>query len=262
MQPIVLLADSQLLFHRVGDVPWLARVRGGMESALSKAAYVGASNGDLPEFFELFRAAMEPLGVESCRAIPSRPSEADLEYLGDADLVLLAGGDVAKGWEVIAGEGMLPRILEGYYQGSVLMGVSAGAVQLGLGWVASNELGNGGAQVLETSKLVPRWIDVHAEPEWERLSTAMLLDLPDRKGSVDPAGAGWRVGLGIPSGGGAIFHPGSTLEAVRFPLQEIEVIEGELRHSLLVPPSDSAGVDSAGVDSPGVDSPGVDSPGR
>ncbi len=256
MQPIYLLADSQLLFHRAGEVRWLDRVSGDMEPVLAKAAYIGASNGDAPEFFELFRAAMEPLGVESCRAIPSRPAGSDLEYLGSAELVLLAGGDVAKGWEVIVGEGMLPRILESYYGGGVLMGVSAGAVQLGLGWPESDEPGNGEARCLETSKLVPRWIDVHAEPEWERLSTAMLIDRPTRKGSAGPAATGRRAGLGIPSGGGAIFHPGSTLEAVRFPLQELEVVAGELRRSLLMPPSDSPGLDSPGVDSPGVDSPG------
>ena len=58
-----------------------------------RAAYLGASNGDQPEFYELFCAAVDTVGIRDTRHVPSDPSAADRSYLEGADLVLLAGGD-------------------------------------------------------------------------------------------------------------------------------------------------------------------------
>jgi cyanophycinase len=63
-QPIYLLADSQLLF-------WEDARRGGsllLEELACRgvprsphAAYIGASNGDAPESYEIFEAAEQPV---------------------------------------------------------------------------------------------------------------------------------------------------------------------------------------------------------
>lgn len=221
IRPIFLFADSQPLFWRRDGELFLERVRRLLAGERPKAAYVGASNGDQPEFYELFRGAMEGIGVTDTRMIPSEPAASDLEWFDEADLILLAGGDVRRGFRVMKRNGISQRLIERYYTGALLMGVSAGAVQLGLhGWAEAD----GGLELFETFKLVPFLIDVHAEPDWLRLHRG----LPETE---EPT-----RGLGIPSGAGAILHPDLTLEPVRRPLVELERHDGEIRQSLIYPP--------------------------
>src|SRR5215216_5548370 len=97
LKPILLLADSQLLFWRENGELLIERALKASTRDRPKAAYVGASNGDEPDFYEIFVSAMEGLGIFDCRMIPSTVSEVDLAFLNDADIVLLAGGDVETG---------------------------------------------------------------------------------------------------------------------------------------------------------------------
>ncbi len=222
VRPIFLLADSQLLFWRQeSGALFLRSVRSLCGSASPSAAYVGASNGDQPEFFELFCGAMEGIEVTDCRMIPSEPAEDDLEALDAADLILLAGGDVHRGWRIMQRNGVQQKVIERYYTGAVLMGISAGAMQLGLYGMSEHD---DGAKQFETFKLAPFLIDVHAGPEWARLRNAL------------PKTEDHARGLGIPSGAGAILHPDLTLEAVRRPLLELVQQEGRIRESLIFPP--------------------------
>ena len=159
-----------------------------------KAGYVGASNGDDPDFYAIFVAAMEGVGVFDCRMIPSAVSEADLAFLNDADIILLAGGDVEIGWQTFLTNGLDKHIVRRYFEGATLIGISAGAVQLGLGYL----------------KLVPFIIGAHEEStNWK--TTRELLRL---------SGSNTRA-IGLPTGGGAIYHPNHTVEPLRHPLKEI-----------------------------------------
>lgn len=245
VRPILLLADSQLLFWHGGEGDlFLRRVRGWIDAERPLAAYLGASNGDRPEFFELFRAAMEGIGITDCRHIPAEPSPADLDFLAEAHLVLLAGGDVERGWRALKTQGLESLLIQRYYAGAVLIGLSAGAVQLGhYGWVDGDkddpDNGNGPSNgngaitdpqgkpphLFETLKLVPMLVDVHDEPDWSGLRHR----LPHADEPVH--------GLGIPSGAGAILHPDLTLEAVRHPLVEWRREGDGLRQALLLPPA-------------------------
>lgn len=241
VKPIFLLADSQLLFWKNEEGRYLLErarellLEGDAERTL-KAAYLGASNGDLPEFYELFRAAMAEIGIRKSRHIPAHPTADDLEALDQADLILLAGGDTLAGWRAFQAAGVHGRIAQRYYAGAVLVGISAGAVQLGLkGWESSSAAGGanaaGGTGVaegdagasFETLRLVPFVIDVHDETTWGQLHS-----LVQRSGELTR-------GYGIPTGGGALYHPDYSLEPVRHPLTEIELREGELRTSLVLP---------------------------
>jgi peptidase E len=223
LKPIFLLADSQLLFWRDEEGNrFLDRARALIDAEAAgqapKAAYLGASNGDLPEFYDLFVGAMAEIGVRAgdCRHIPSQPDAEDLESLAAADLILLAGGDVQRGWRAFTAAGLKEKIVERYYAGAILVGVSAGAVQLGLkGW--SDD------EVFDTFQLVPFVIDVHDEPSWSGLLRA-----------VPKAGEVAR-GFGIPSGGGALYHPDYSLEPVRHTLTEVQATENGLRQALLFP---------------------------
>jgi cyanophycinase len=168
IKPIILLADSQLLFFREEGEPFLVRAVEACEEGdvgrPLKAAYLGASNGDAPEFYDLFMAAMGEVGIRDTRMIPSDPAPEDRAFLETADLILLAGGDVERGWDVFDRTGLREVILSRYYAGALLIGISAGAVQLGLkGWNEQEKL-------FDTFRLVPFVIDVHDEPGWARLS--------------------------------------------------------------------------------------------
>ena len=220
LQPILLTADSQLLFWQVDGEPFLARCRARLGDE-PRAAYIGASNGDVLDFYHLFRGAMEGVGISRCRMIPSVPSEEDLEFIDEADLILLAGGDVARGWEVMKDNGITQKLIERYYTGALLAGVSAGAVQLGLfGLYEEGEA----AQPFETLKLVPYLIDAHAEPDWDRLRRAM------------PSVGEHVRGLGIPTGGGALIHGDLAVEPVRHPLTEMTYDGDRVTQALIFPP--------------------------
>ena len=228
LKPIFLLADSQLLFWRDEEGKrFLDRARVLIDADTDagrepKAAYLGASNGDLHEFYELFLSAMAEIGIRDCRQIYSQPNAEELEFLGEADLILLAGGDVRRGWTVFEETGLKDKLVERYYAGAILVGVSAGAVQLGLkGW--SEDGSEDGPEVFDTFRLVPFVIDVHDEGSWSGLYRAL------------PRAGEHARGFGIPTGGGALYHPDYSVEPVRHALTEVEATESGLRQALLLP---------------------------
>jgi cyanophycinase len=233
IKPILLLADSQLLFHRGDEGSFLdRRVRALLDeegvNPDPKAAYLGASNGDAPEFYDLFRSAMSTIAIETCRLIPTEPSATDRDFLAEADLILLAGGDTQRGFRAFVSAGIKDKIVERYYAGAILLGVSAGAVQLGLkGWDEAGE------KTFDTFRLVPFVVDVHDEPSWSRLLRA-----------VPRAGEHAR-GFGIPTGGGALYHPDYSVEPVRHPLTEVTVDEEGVVHQALLFPGERSETEMA-----------------
>ena len=203
MQTIFLLADSQLLFWRDGGQLLLERV---VTRDQLKAAYIGASNGDDPNFYEIFVSAMEGVGVVDCQMIPSAVSEADMEFLNNADVILLSGGDVEAGWRVFLNNGLSEHIIRRYYEGASLIGVSAGAVQLGLCGLAAD------GSLIETFKLVPFIIGAHEESDnWKTARELLRLSGPGK------------TAIGLPAGGGAIYHQDHTVEALRHPLVKLSL---------------------------------------
>src|SRR5215467_3144281 len=106
LQPIYLFADSQLLFWRTAEGLFLNRITEPLTAAPPRAAYVGASNGDDPQFYAIFEFAMEGIGVRDCRMIRSSFSADDESFIREADIVLLAGGDVERGWQVLSETGL------------------------------------------------------------------------------------------------------------------------------------------------------------
>jgi peptidase E len=242
IKPVFLLADSQLLFWREGDRPFLARARellaaDGAGGAL-RAAYLGAANGDAPEFYDLFVAAMAEIGIADCRMIPTEAAAEDHAYLETADLILLAGGDIERGWQAFERAGLPPKLLARYYAGALMVGISAGAVQLGLkGWSED------GDRLFDTLRIVPFVVDAHDEPGWIRLH------------SIVPRAGEHVRGYGLPSGGGALYHPDYSVEPIRHGLVEISLSAEEgLRQSLLYPPepgaspADGGGEEAAALD--------------
>ncbi|HEX2079883.1 MAG TPA: Type 1 glutamine amidotransferase-like domain-containing protein [Longimicrobium sp.] len=222
--PLFLLADSQLLFWPEEEGPFADRIAAAAPAA-PRAAYLGASNGDNPDFYSIFLAAMERIGPAECRMIPAVPSDDERAYLEAAELVVLAGGDVERGWRAFQASGVNELVERRYREGVVLVGVSAGAVQLGTaGWPAGNPDAPFG-----TWGLAPFVVDAHAEDaDWAELRTV-----------VAARGEGAR-GFGIPRGGGLVYHPDGSVEAVRRPLYEFTVVGGELVTATILPPAAAA----------------------
>jgi hypothetical protein len=79
-------------------------------------------------------------------------------------------------------------------------------------------------KLIDTFKLVPFIIGAHEErQEWRSLIEAIeLLD-------------GRAEGIGIPTGGGLIYYPDQSIEAIRYPLNEFAMREGLIVNRLLLP---------------------------
>jgi Peptidase family S51 len=213
LKSIYLLADSQLLFWKQDDSVFLQSMRSEIVKENPKAAYIGASNHDQLDYYELFKAGMERIGVRNCQMIRASFPAADATFMDEADLILLSGGDVETGWNAFQQNGFGEALVKRYYNGAVLIGVSAGAVQLG--W---------GAARVETFKLVPYIIGAHEEKNgWKELIKLVI----EMKGALR--------GLGIPSGAGAIYRPGDSIEPVRHSLFEYFLSGNSITHNLLVP---------------------------
>ncbi|HTX96721.1 MAG TPA: Type 1 glutamine amidotransferase-like domain-containing protein [Mycobacterium sp.] len=221
-QPLYLLADSQLLFWKREDQLILETALDGLVSGRPlSAAYIGASNGDRPEFYEIFEAAVEAAGITNHRMIHSSFGPDDRAYLERAQLIVLAGGDMRRGWNAFEKTGMKDAILCRYAEGAVLVGISAGAIQLGrFGIVEKPD--SAAPELIDLFGLVPMVIDAHDEQaEWARLSR-----------TIDSL-QGRATGLGIPSGGGAIVHPDATVAPLRRPAHEFRFEGSRVKQSLL-----------------------------
>jgi peptidase E len=217
-----LLADSQLLFWKSQDGLFLQSIRSRARNTEPRAVYIGASNNDAPEFYDLFVAAMNGADVRHCGMIPSSFPQSSRELLNDADIVLLAGGEVEAGHKVIVESGMAEAIQRRYREGAILIGVSAGAVQLGQ--YAIVERSSGTTELLDMLKLFPHIVSAHDEKsDWESLSKVVQM--------LDGAASG----IGIPSGGGLIYHADNSIEAVRRSLYTFSMKDGLLTRDVLLP---------------------------
>ncbi len=223
---IYLFADSQLLFWKRRGRLLLEELVEQAATEAPRAAYIGASNGDRPEFYEIFAAAMQSVGVADRRCITSAFSPDDRAFLESAHIILLSGGEVRVGWDAFERTGMKDVILARYAQGAVLVGISAGAIQLGRQAVVE-ATGSAASELLDVFNLVPAVVDVHDERnDWSRLSrTIHLLE-------------GGAIGLGIPTGGGVAVHPDGEFEPLRQPAHEFLFDGSRLTHSLLCPRKD------------------------
>ena len=133
IKPLYLLADSQLFFWKSDSDSLAERIRADLDTSNPKAAYIGAPMAISRSSTACFEAAMESMGISDCRLVPSQPSREDILFLENADLIVLSGGDVERGWRRFEQNGLKELLPRKSFDGAVLMGVSAGAVQLGSG---------------------------------------------------------------------------------------------------------------------------------
>ena len=220
LKPIYALADSRLLFWRRPDGSlFLDDVMRNLGATPSSAAYIGASNGDdLSLYHGIFEPAMKQIGTAQCRMILTRPMPEDGAFLERADIILLAGGSVEIGWRAFEENGFRDLIQRRRSEGALLMGVSAGAVQLGLG-----SLTDDGSELLPTFGFLPFYVGAHEErSHWASLRKVLTF-VPDKVRA-----------FGIPSGGGIVYHAGG-LTPVCKPIEEIFLQDGKTYEDSIFP---------------------------
>jgi len=210
------------LFVKSGEDSLAERLRADFDTSNPKAAYVGASNGDQPEFYSLFQAAMESMGISTCRMVPSQPSREDNLFIEDANLILLSGGDVELGWRTFEQNGLKELIPRKRFDSAVLMGLSAGAIQLGLGCLSNSAQ----PKQIEMFRFAPFYVGAHDEEnDWWDLRALVNLSQVDTRG------------IGLPAGGGAVYFADGTLEPLRKPLIEIVKEDSKITENLMLAPS-------------------------
>ena len=165
---------------------------------------------------------MNGVDISDCRMILSSFPVEDRAFLEQSNIILLAGGDVEAGWNIFESANLKEVLVRTHLRGALLMGVSAGAVQLGL--CGCRKGGQPGNDLFDTFGLAPFVIGVHEE-DWRDLTRVIRLK-----------GAGV-AGIGIPAGGGLLYHSGYSLEPVRHPCNAISVKEGVLTANVLLPGS-------------------------
>jgi len=223
LPPIYLFADSQLLFWNCNGALFLQSVRQHLSGPAPTAAYIGASNGDAPEAYAIFVEAMRGIGIQDFQMIHSAFPAEDEAFLRKADLIVLAGGDVELGWRTFTQTAMKERILERLSEGAVIIGVSAGAMQLGRYGLVEKSAAS--VELIDAFQQVPFIVSAHDESHnWEALQRTIEL----LEGSAN--------GVGIPTGGGLIYHADQTLEAIRHPVYEFVVRDGKVKQSLIIQP--------------------------
>lgn len=219
-KPVYALADSQLLFWKRPDGSlFLSQIAEATGSARPSVAYIGASNDDSLEVYHtIFESAIEQIPTGERRMILKRPSASDAAFLERADLIVLAGGNVEAGWRVFAENGLAQLIPRRFSEGAVLVGISAGAVQLGRGGLTDD-----GTALLPTFGLLPFYVGAHDEKcDWASLRKVLhLADGPCR-------------GFGLPFGSGLVYQSGE-LDPVRKPIIELFRDNDCTQESLAVP---------------------------
>ncbi|MCG8314204.1 MAG: Type 1 glutamine amidotransferase-like domain-containing protein [Pseudomonadales bacterium] len=135
MGPLLLLADSQLFFtQQKGN--WMRRkisehLQYWQSSSNNReAVYMGAANNNDPMYYDLANSALRALGASRCTFLKSGTSDLPGKNHKLPAVVLLAGGDVQLGWQTISQPDIRDWLTGCWQQGSLIIGVSAGAIHL------------------------------------------------------------------------------------------------------------------------------------
>jgi hypothetical protein len=193
-------------------------------------AYVGAASGDNTGFQLMIGAAIAFAGgrlVPAKLASPRSKVSAAAAVLSDCDLVFVSGGDVELGMNVLRDRGVLPLFHELGRAGRPFIGISAGSIMLGRGWIRFPDDPAAQSSFVPCMGLAPVYVDAHAEEDgWEELRA--LLALLVSTGETAPVGYGLtqKGGLSVePLGGKRVLTPFGT-PLPRFVVREGRVVKG------------------------------------
>jgi len=207
-RPLLALGDSRPLFSAASPLDE-AMASFGVPPAELRACYIGASNGDQPEFYEIFEAAMTMKGMlkESCCFVRTCGSirwlnmhKVETAALEAAHIIVLAGGDTAGGMAKMREVGVDKLLTSRFNDGTALLiGISAGGEQFC--HKIYQDSPEGGTVCEGLGFLPPNLtIGMHEESEdWVPLRQATELLAANEGGREEV------LGVGVPAGGGVWF---------------------------------------------------------
>lgn len=139
--------------------------------------------------------------------------EHDRHVVDGADLVFVSGGDPTHGAKVLARTGAAGWMREAHARGTPMMGVSAGAIDLGAWWIdwpEDEDAPEEQADLVACTGVLPGHVfDTHDEVDgWEELHVAARL--------LARRGEKARF-LGIPTKGALVFDEHGAMEVVGEP---------------------------------------------
>jgi cyanophycinase len=163
------------------------------------------------------------MGISDCRVVPSQLSREDILFLEEAGLIVLSGGDVERGWQVFEQNGLKELVPRKRFDGAVLMGVSAGAIQMGLGCLSNSAQ----PKQIDMFRFAPFYVGTHDEEnDWFDLRALVNLSQVNTRA------------IGLPAGGGAVYYADGTLEPLRKPLIEIVKEDSKIKENLMLAPAE------------------------
>lgn len=189
--------------------PWFtSEVRDAIVAAMQArgsgspiAAYIGACNGDLADYFSICQAAVGRLSLPlPCAHVNASEHGRDacVAAVQRAALVVIGGGDVQLGWDAMQRKGLDLAVAGAAEAGSVLLGISAGAIIMGSHGYSGKD--DEFVDPFPTLNLCPHIFGAHEEAEeWRDLRRAV---------GASPEGAQPRLGIGIPTNAAGILRDG------------------------------------------------------
>ncbi|MCL1829637.1 MAG: Type 1 glutamine amidotransferase-like domain-containing protein [Oscillospiraceae bacterium] len=176
--PAFLLAGGRPL-NASGAVRLMARAFEGIPSP--SVAYVGTANGDSAVFFAMIKSLLTKAGAGRVTPVKLAKNKADVgaakNILACADIVLLSGGEVEDGMNLLEKRGLIGFIKDMYAGGKRFIGMSAGSIMMGSHWVRwEKPEDDATAELFDCLGIVPAVFDTHAEDEdWKELKTVLRL---------------------------------------------------------------------------------------
>ena len=214
-RPLALLADSRPLFEPAAGA-LLRRLYPSSDDAGPRTAFVGAASGDDDAALAIFCEVMNVASWTRWHPVPAAPSSSRRAWLAAAEVVVLGGGDPVRGLQTLARNGLGDVIRRARAEGAGLVGISAGAMMLGIR--PSIEADPAGLACVDAV------VGAHEEDRgWAGLR---------RRLAHAPMAA---RGIGLPGGGGLILHGDGTEAALRLPVVELRRDASGSRERLLLP---------------------------
>jgi peptidase E len=156
--------------------------------AKPRVVYIGTASKDSLPFFLAMKALLQEAGagpVDLLRlARPRVDVAAAKKTLLAADAIFLSGGEVEDGIDWLIRHDLADFLRDLRQQGTVFLGISAGSIMMGSGWVRwTHPDDDSTAKLFSCLNLVPYLFDTHAEDEdWRELKTALRLLGPGSRG--------------------------------------------------------------------------------
>ena len=210
-KPVTLIA-GQFRSPHFGTQPHLETALRLTRVESPVALYIGAANGDDASFGAALCALVGAAGATKVLwpKVAKRRREAGLarQSLGRVHFVLVGGGDVEAGVDVLRRAELVDPLRAAAARGVVFAGMSAGAIMLGQRWIRwpREDAGDDEAETFECLDIAPCSLDTHGEgDEWRETRSFVAVRARElgRKARA----------YGIPSGGALVVGAGGKMEA-------------------------------------------------